>query len=271
MSKIKMLALDLDGTLTNSEKKITPRTLAALDAAMQKGVTVVLASGRPTVGVQPVAQTLGLPERGGCILSYNGGKIVDCRTGETLYQRQFPPELIPEVCAFAAEMDAAVLSYDRKGVVSERPEDPWVLQESSINKIPSQKVDDLAAYLNYPVCKLLIAVDPARMPAVEAAAQARFGGRIGVFRSCDFFLELVPLGVGKDTSLAAVLQARGLGPENLMAVGDGMNDLPMIRYAGMGVAMANADPAVKAQADYVTAADNDHDGVAEAVEKYILA
>ena len=270
MSTIRMLALDLDGTLTNSAKEITPRTRAALDAAMEKGVTIVLASGRPTVGVRPVADTLGLPERGGCILAYNGGKIVDCRTGETLYQRQFPPELIPAVCAFAAETDTAVLSYDKTGVVSERPEDPWVQREAAINRIPAQKVEHLSDYLDYPVCKLLMTVPPARMAEVEALAQARFGGQIGVFRSCDFFLELVPLGVGKDTSLDAVLRARGLGPEHLMAVGDGMNDLPMIRYAGVGVAMANADPAVKARADYVTAADNDHDGVAEAVEKYIL-
>ena len=270
MSTIRMLALDLDGTLTNSAKEITPRTRAALDAAMEKGVTIVLASGRPTVGVRPVADTLGLPERGGCILAYNGGKIVDCRTGETLYQRQFPPELIPAVCAFAAETDTAVLSYDKTGVVSERPEDPWVQREAAINRIPAQKVEHLADYLDYPVCKLLMTVPPARMAEVEALAQARFGGQIGVFRSCDFFLELVPLGVGKDTSLDAVLRARGLGPEHLMAVGDGMNDLPMIHYAGVGVAMANADPAVKARADYVTAADNDHDGVAEAVEKYIL-
>ena len=270
MSTIRMLALDLDGTLTNSAKEITPRTRAALDAAMEKGVTIVLASGRPTVGVRPVADTLGLPERGGCILAYNGGKIVDCRTGETLYQRQFPPELIPAVCAFAAETDTSVLSYDKTGVVSERPEDPWVQREAAINRIPAQKVEHLADYLDYPVCKLLMTVPPARMAEVEALAQARFGGQIGVFRSCDFIQELVPLGVGKDTSLDAVLRARGLGPEHLMAVGDGMNDLPMIRYAGVGVAMANADPAVKARADYVTAADNDHDGVAEAVEKYIL-
>jgi Cof subfamily protein (haloacid dehalogenase superfamily) len=233
-------------------------------------VTVVLASGRPTVGVWPVARSLGLEARGGCILAYNGGKILDCRTGETLYQKQFPPEVIPDVCAFAAQQDAAVISYSRTGVVTERPDDEWVLREAAINHIPALRVDDLAAYLDYPVCKMLIALDPARMPAVEAAAHERFAGRIDVFRSCDFFLELVPLGVAKDQSLAALLACRGLARENLMAVGDGMNDLSMIRFAGLGVAMANADAAVRAGADVVTQADNDHDGVAEVVEKYIL-
>ena len=87
MAEIKVLALDLDGTLTNSQKEVTPRTRAALDAAIAKGVTIVLASGRPTAGVLPLAKELGLDKKGGCILSYNGGKIIDCRTGETLYQK----------------------------------------------------------------------------------------------------------------------------------------------------------------------------------------
>ena len=82
MAEIKVLALDLDGTLTNSQKEVTPRTRAALDAAIAKGVTIVLASGRPTAGVLPLAKELGLDKKGGCILSYNGGKIIDCRTGE---------------------------------------------------------------------------------------------------------------------------------------------------------------------------------------------
>ena len=91
MSDIKVLALDLDGTLTNDQKLVTPRTRAALDAAIEKGVTVVLASGRPTAGIQPLAEELGLDKKGGCILSYNGGKIVDCTTGETLVETTLDP------------------------------------------------------------------------------------------------------------------------------------------------------------------------------------
>ena len=82
----KVLALDLDGTLTNNAKVITPRTKAALQAAADRGVRIVLASGRPTVGIEPLAKELELDRRGGCILSYNGGKIIDCKTGETLVQ-----------------------------------------------------------------------------------------------------------------------------------------------------------------------------------------
>ena len=93
----KVLALDLDGTLTNSEKIITPRTKAALMEAAARGVCIVLASGRPTVGIEPLARELELQKYGGCILSYNGGKTIDCTTVHVLMQHAFPTELIEPV------------------------------------------------------------------------------------------------------------------------------------------------------------------------------
>ena len=269
-SNIRVLALDLDGTLTNDQKEITPRTRAALERAMDQGVTVVLASGRPTAGVRPVAQELGLDQRGGCILSYNGGAIVDCKTGEIRYQKLLPAELVPELCAFAAQEDVAIVTYNDAGIVTERPEDPWAAKESFTNKLPMIRVEDLAVHVEYPVNKMLITLDPARMDDVCRAAREKFAGRIDLYPSCAFFLEAVPLGVAKDASLAALLSSMGLTRENLMACGDGLNDCSMIQFAGVGVAMANAAPEVKEVADYVTQADNNHDGVAEAVEKFIL-
>ena len=225
MSKIKVLALDLDGTLTNDQKIVTSRTRAALDAAIAQGVTVVLASGRPTAGILPLAKDLGLDKKGGCILSYNGGKIVDCRTGN---------------------------------------------KECFTTKLPMIHVDDLASYVDYPICKMLVTLDPARRDAVCAAGQQQFQGRVDLYPSSPFFIEAVPLGVAKDGSLAALLEHMGLTRDNLMACGDGLNDRSMIAFAGVGVAMQNAEQPVKDAADYVTAADNNHDGVAEAVEKFIL-
>ena len=187
-----------------------------------------------------------------------------------MYQKQLPPAIVPELCAFAAEQDIAILSYDDVGIVTNKANDEWVGKEQFILKTPVNVYDDLAGYIDFPINKMLICVDPSRMEEVEAAAAARFAGRIDTYRSCAFFVEAVPLGVAKDAGLAALLGAKGLCSKNLMACGDGMNDLPMIRYAGVGVAMANADNAVKLGADYVTQADNDHDGVAEAIEKFIL-
>ena len=272
-SDIRVLALDLDGTLTNDDKQITPRTRAALDAALAQGVTVVLASGRPTAGVTPVAQDLGLgqPGRAGAILAYNGGAIVDCGPGHrVLWHQDLPAPMVPALCAFAREQNVAIVTYNSEGIVTERPEDPWAQREGFTNKLPMIGVDNLAAYVNYPVNKMLITLDPVRLPHVLKAGLECFAGQIDLYPSSPFFIEAVPLGVAKDHSLAALLDRMGLTRDNLMACGDGMNDRSMIRYAGVGVAMANAEGPVKAEADYVTAADNNHDGVAEAVERFIL-
>ena len=265
----KVLALDLDGTLTNSDKIITPRTKAALQAAAQKGVCIVLASGRPTVGIEPLAKELELEKYGGCILSYNGGKIIDCKTGQTLVQHAFPVDLIEPVCTFSRYWNIVPLTYDKNGIVTENPDSPYVQEEARINKIPARQVENLPAEIQWPINKLLLVGDPVDMPHVEELMQQKFAGKLSIYRSAPFFIETMPLGVEKSASLALLLKNMGLGPENLMACGDGWNDLPMIRYAGMGVAMGNAVPEVKQAAQYVTA-DNEHDGVGLAVEKFIL-
>jgi len=269
-SKIRVLALDLDGTLTNDQKQVTPRTRAALDAAAAQGVTLVLASGRPTAGILPLAKDLGLEHKNGCILAYNGGSILDCTTGKVLYQQRLYPALVPELCAFAAKEGVAIVTYNKEGVVTEHPEDEWAAREGFTNKLPMIHVDDLASYVDYPVCKMLITLDPARRDAVCAKGKAQFEGRADLYPSSPFFIEAVPLGVAKDISLGALLERMGLTRENLMACGDGLNDRSMLEFAGVGVAMQNAEDAVKVVADYVTAADNNHDGVAEAIEKFIL-
>lgn len=267
---IRVLALDLDGTLTNDQKVVTPATRAALDAAAAKGVTIVLASGRPTAGIMPLAKELGLDKKGGCILSYNGGAIIDCATGETLYRKQLDAKYVPQLCSFAREQGVVIITYNKQGVVSENPEDEWALKECFTCKLPMQKVEDLAAYVDYPICKMLITLDPARRDEVLEAGRKQFAGEIDLYPSSPFFIEAVPLGVAKDVSLGSLLESRGLTRDNLMACGDGLNDRSMIRFAGVGVAMQNAEPPVKEAADYVTVADNNHDGVAEAIEKFIF-
>ena len=163
-----------------------------------------------------------------------------------------------------------IITYNKQGVVTESPEDKWALKECFTCKLPMQKVEDLAAYVDYPICKMLITLDPARRDEVLAAGRKVFEGKIDLYPSSPFFIEAVPLGVAKDVSLAGLLEEMGLTRDNLMACGDGLNDRSMIRYAGVGVAMQNAEPPVKEAADYVTEADNNHDGVAEAIEKFIL-
>lgn len=258
------IALDLDGTLTNHEKVVTPKTRKALLKAAAKGAVIILASGRPTYGIEPVAECLELQKRGGYILSYNGGNIVNAKTGEKLFSQFLPDEVIPELYAYAKEHGHALLGYAGNEIITEMPDDQYVKEESRINKMNIRKVDNLFESLEPHPTKLLMTGDPTLMLKAEEELVEKLGDRMDIFRSAPFFLELVPKGIDKAKSLTRLLTKIDLTPADLIAFGDGYNDLSMLKLAGMGVAMENAAPEVRAEADYVTLS-NEEDGVAAAL------
>ena len=258
------IALDLDGTLTNHDKVVTPRTRQALLLAESKGAIIILASGRPTYGIVPVAECLELGKRGGYILSYNGGNIVNAKTGEKLFSQFLPDAVIPILYKYAKEKNHALLGYAGNEIITEMPDDPYVKEESRINKMNIRKVDNLLEALEPHPTKLLMTGDPTDMIKAEEELVEILGEKMDIFRSAPFFLELVPKGIDKAQSLLRLLSKINLTPADLMAFGDGYNDLSMLKLAGVGVAMANAAPEVRADADYVTLS-NEEDGVAEAL------
>ncbi len=258
------IALDLDGTLTNHDKVVTPRTRQALLKAQELGTVIILASGRPTYGIVPVAECLELEKRGGYILSYNGGNIVNAKTGEKLFSQFLPDAVIPILYKYAQEKNHALLGYAGNEIITEMPDDQYVKEESRINKMNIRKVDNLMETLEPHPTKLLMTGDPTDMIKAEEELVEILGEKMDIFRSAPFFLELVPKGIDKAQSLLRLLSKINLTPADLMAFGDGYNDLSMLKLAGVGVAMANAAPEVRADADYVTLS-NEEDGVAEAL------
>ena len=258
------IALDLDGTLTNHDKVVTPRTRQALLKAQELGTVIILASGRPTYGIVPVAECLELEKRGGYILSYNGGNIVNAKTGEKLFSQFLPDAVIPILYKYAKEKNHALLGYAGNEIITEMPDDQYVKEESRINKMNIRKVDNLLDALEPHPTKLLMTGDPTDMIKAEEELVEILGEKMDIFRSAPFFLELVPKGIDKAQSLLRLLSKINLTPADLIAFGDGYNDLSMLKLAGVGVAMANAAPEVRADADYVTLS-NEEDGVAEAL------
>lgn len=258
------IALDLDGTLTNHDKVVTPRTRQALLKAQELGTVIILASGRPTYGIVPVAECLELEKRGGYILSYNGGNIVNAKTGEKLFSQFLPDAVIPILYKYAKEKNHALLGYAGNEIITEMPDDQYVKEESRINKMNIRKVDNLLDALEPHPTKLLMTGDPTDMLKAEEELVEILGEKMDIFRSAPFFLELVPKGIDKAQSLLRLLSKINLTPADLMAFGDGYNDLSMLKLAGVGVAMANAAPEVRADADYVTLS-NEEDGVAAAL------
>lgn len=265
----KLLVLDLDGTLTNRKKEVTKRTRRSLIQAQERGVKIALASGRPTYGMAPLADMLGLKEYGGYVLSYNGGEIIDWKTGETIYAKLLDPEVIPYLYRCATEGGFAIVTYNGKYVVTEHPDDKYVQKEALLNVMTLQKVDNFLEAVRFPVAKCLIVGEPRGLAKLETEMRAQLEGRMGVFRSEPYFLELVPDGIDKAQSLSVLLEHTGLKREETIAVGDGYNDLPMIQFAGVGIAMSNAQEVVRRHADYVTLS-NEEEGVAAVVEKFIL-
>lgn len=265
----RVLVLDLDGTLTNSKKEVTPRTLEALLEVQKRGVKIVLASGRPTYGVAPVADELGLDKYGGYILSYNGGEIVNWQTKEILYENILDPVLIPYLYWCAKKNDFAIVTYHNEFVLTENPEDEYVLKEALLNVMKIKPVEHFLSAITFPITKCLIVGEPSRLIVLEKEMFDQLKGRMGVFRSEPYFLELVPKGIDKATSLQILLHGIGSSADEMIACGDGFNDISMIKLAGLGVAMANAQLEVQENADFITVS-NDEDGIAQVVEKFLL-
>ena len=138
----KMIVLDLDGTLTNNKKEITPRTYEALMEAQKKGIVVVLASGRPTYGIMPLAKQLKLAEYGGYILAYNGGKIMDCKSGDTVFNQELCPDLVPMLYDEAMKAGVQILTYQGDGIAATKADDEYVEHEAFINKMPVVEYSD---------------------------------------------------------------------------------------------------------------------------------
>lgn len=267
--KYKMIVLDLDGTLTNEKKEITPKTKNALMQAQAMGVKVVLASGRPTYGITALADELELSKYGGYILAFNGGKITDCRTGEVLFEQILDEQLVPVLYHAAKDAGMEILTYQGEGIAATKKENKYVLHEAFINKMPVMEYTDFLGQLVYPINKCLIVGDPSPLHELELRLVAQLDTQMSLYRSAGFFLECVPLGIDKAHSIERLLQLVGITREEIIACGDGYNDQSMISYAGLGVAMANAPKDIQDTADYITYS-NEEDGVAHVIDKFIL-
>jgi len=270
MTKYKLLVLDIDGTLTKKNKTISAHTKETLLKAQENGLKIVLASGRPTQGIAPLADELQMDKFGGYVLAFNGGAIFDWSTKEMIYSNMLPEDVKPYLYQCAKENGFQILSYCGKDIVAEDPDNQYVAYEAMLNKMPTRKVPNFLEEVTYPLAKCLIVGDAEPLHELELKMAEHLKGKMNVFRSEPFFMELVPLGIDKAKCLASLLEKIGMTREEMIACGDGFNDQSMIEYAGLGVAMANAQEPVKAAADYITLS-NEEDGVAAVVEKFIFA
>lgn len=261
----KLLVLDIDGTLANSNKEITQTTKNAIVRIMNEGHYCMLASGRPTHGMEWAAQELEFARFGGYLLSYNGARIIKYDSMETIFEERVPKELIPEIYRFTVDHKCGIISYDGNTIISGNGIDQYVELESRINHLPIKQVDNFSEYFDEDVIKCLLCVNPSDAECLAIELKGIVGDRADVFRSEPFYIEVMPKGVDKATSIAKLLTTIGVERENVIACGDSFNDISMLRYAGIGVAMGNAQQAVKEVADIITGT-NDENGLVPVIE-----
>ncbi len=263
-----MIVLDLDDTLLRDDLTISARTMQSLMEAQKAGVKVVLASGRPTSAILPIAEELRLKENESFILSFNGAKITNCKTGEEWFSSALPVETVHQLYEISKREKVWIHTYVKDTIVTEEA-NPYTEVEGKLTKLDIKVVDCFIEAVREPVVKVLMLKEPAILEKVEAKLQREFSGSLSVMRSKPFFLEFTEEGITKGSSLSYLLKRIGMSRDEVIAIGDSGNDLSMIQFAGLGVAMGNASKAIKEQADLVTDT-NMNDGVAKVVDEFIL-
>ena len=277
---IKVIIMDIDGTLANSRKEITPKTREALISAQQKGIMLVLASGRPVPGLRQFGRQLQMDRYGGLYCAYNGSMVVDCRSEEVLFNQPMSAEEARSVLHHLKNFKAVPV-IDKgdymyvndvfNNTISYNGQPFNILQyESRGNGFRLREVKDLEEFVDFPVNKILTYADPEYLQANWQAMAQPFKGRLHSVFTAPFYYEYTALGIDKAKALDTVLKSMGFKQEEMIAFGDGQNDASIVRYAGIGVAMANAVDELKAVADEITAS-NEEDGIALSLQKHGLA
>lgn len=271
---IKMIGMDLDGTLLNTDKKLTDYTKNVLAKAIEQGCTVLVATGRPVTAVPK--ELLEFPGMRYAVTA-NGARIMDVEKGNTIYENLLSPETAKQVLEVLAEYDDVYeIFIDGKGYtkadclqrIDHYFEAPSMQEYMLTTRIPVEDVTETMFQYNRPVDKVH-GIFHSVKERNDAAKRLEHIPGIVVAGAFANNLEANAAGTNKGIALLKLGEMLGIKQEEIMACGDGMNDYEMLKTVGFGVAMKNADERVKEIADYVTDT-NDEDGVAKAIERFVL-
>lgn len=270
-AKIRLIALDLDGTLLRSDRTVGARSIEALRAAHAAGVEIVLASGRMTAAMERTAEAL---EFDPIIVSYNGAAVRAKKSNgrDLLLHRPLSAAIARELYLFARAERLQVNYYlDDVIVVEDAPHlRPWIEMYRERTGSPFRCVPSLDPFLHRDPTKLLLVMEPGKREAAALHWSARLNERAIVLRTDPEYLEFLDPAATKGLALEFVAQTLNIERAAIMAMGDGENDVSMLRLAGWPVAVANAGSAARGAARAVTRNDHENDAVAEALERWVL-
>lgn len=271
MTTEKILFSDLDGTLLNSEKNISPEDLKAIKQLTASGHKFVISTGRPLQSAIKISERYGWNEEGYYISSYNGGLIYDCGNKQTIVRRPVPLPCVRYILDEAYKAGLHAHTYDDEYVVSERDtKELWTYSKAIM--VPGIVVPDVCKYLKEEPIKVIVICHESReiLERFREYMAPWCEGKLTTVFSSPILLEFEnPLST-KGFTVRYMCDHFNISIEDSIAVGDEENDISMIKAAGLGVAMKNATENTKAAADHITVNDNDHSGISEIIKEFIL-
>ena len=265
-TRVRLVALDLDGTLIGDDLVLRPRVRTAVAAAQARGVAVTIVTGRMFAAARPFARELAV---NGPIVCYQGAAIFDASSGAVLRQNAVKPDVARDALQWAHDHGVHAQCYADDTLYVEQINE-FSKRYTALARVEPVVVPSLrAAFAERPTIKIVLVDDPERSTQHLVALRALLGERAYLTRSHVDFVEVVDPAVNKGEALAFVAQRHGVPLDETLAIGDAWNDVPLLDAAAVGVAMGSAPPELRAHADHVVA-DVAHDGVAEALERYVL-
>jgi len=264
------LAIDIDGTLINSKREITPRVKAALNAASAQGVYVVLCTGRPYPGVEGLLQELDLVNDHDYVVTYNGTLVQQTGSKKALVRFSMTHDDLERVNDYATKYNVHYHAIDEEAIyVPTETVGKYSIHESELVGMPiiHQLYKDIPTDKEF--VKIMFVDEPEVLEELIPNLSDDFKSRYNIFRSAGFYLEVIHPEASKGKAVHHLADKLGLTRDEVMCLGDHENDRDMIEYAGLGIAMGNAIDSIKEIANFVTTT-NDEDGVAVAVEKFVL-
>ena len=261
----KLIAMDMDGTLLNSDRQISERTKRALFAARDKGVIITLATGRMYASAKPFAEELALEVP---LITYNGALVKNAVTEEVYLHNPVPYEVALRIVKLAEAGDFHVNLYLHDKLYVKEIND-YTRLYMSISQMPAYPVGVLSQFFTEAPTKILVIGEAADLSELAKMIKEEVGDEAEVTKSHPNFLEVMSYKSNKGRALAELAAKWGITSAEVMAFGDNYNDLPMLKYAGLGVAMGNAPAEVRELADLV-ADTNDREGLAQVIERLVL-
>lgn len=263
----KIIAVDIDGTLLNSKKEISPRTKKSLIGAQEKGNIVVIASGRDFSGVKRYADILKLDIFDGLVSSNNGCLITNYKNGNLIVNHSLSIQEAKEILAFSKDLNCNPILFKDGKIISDI-DNEIVRYTCEINKMDLVVSENIYDNLDFRPNNIVFChIEPEVLTKVYEEINEKYSRDYSFVKSTIYHCEIMPKGINKGSSLIDIASYYKIDIENVIAFGDEGNDLDMIKKAGVGVAMGNAIDEVKEAADYITLS-NDEDGIADYLEKF---